>query len=100
MRGFSRLVWRDHTFLLANAAEVTGRRLQLADVIIHPVRTTVAAATELAIRTLAELTGCVLVIVGVEGHGWLVQARGADNYVLVPPNRAARSFALGSAQSE
>ena len=100
MRGFTRMIWRDHTFLLADAAEVTGRRLQLADVIIHPARPTIAAATELAIRTLAELTGCVLVVVGVEGQGWLVRRRGVDGYVLVPPNRAARSAALGSPQSE
>jgi hypothetical protein len=99
MRGFSRMVWRNQSFVLADAAEVHGSRLQLADVIIHPVQPSLKAAAELAFRTLGELNGCLFVVVGVEGNGWLVQGRGAGGYVPVSPNRAARSVARGSPHS-
>ena len=99
MRGFTRLVWRDHDVVVADAAEVDARRLQLADVIVYPPRPTLSAAAALAAETLDELVGCTLVIVGVTGRGWLVRGR-RGGYLLVSLNRASRSSALGSPHSE
>jgi hypothetical protein len=60
------------------------RRCQLADVIVYRGESTVKTATELATTTLAALTGCVLVVVEVTGHGVLLAARPAQR-VIVPP---------------
>ncbi|TCO50876.1 hypothetical protein EV192_113257 [Actinocrispum wychmicini] len=62
---------------------------QLADVIIHADEPTVVAAADLAIATLAELTGCVVVAVGVAGQGVLLAAR-PDQRMFVPTNDIVR----------
>jgi hypothetical protein len=65
------------------------RRCQLADVIVYRGEPTVEAATGLAEATLAELTGCVLVVVEVTGEGVLLAAR-PDQLVIVPPRDIMR----------
>ena len=59
-------------------------RLQLADVIILGDEPTVEVAAGRAAATLAELTGCALVAVGVTNRGILLAARPGQQ-VLVPP---------------
>lgn len=62
---------------------------QLADVIIHAAEPTVVAAADRAAATLAELTGCVVVAVGVAGTGVLLAAR-RDQHLFVHTNDIVR----------
>jgi hypothetical protein len=64
-------------------------RLQFADVIVHPDERTLRAAADCAARTLAEYTGCVLVVIGVPGAGVLVAPR-SGYPVLMPPGDVIR----------
>jgi hypothetical protein len=64
-------------------------RLQLADVIVHLEEPTLRAAADRVARTLAEYTGCVLVVIGVPGAGVLVAPR-SGCLVLVPPGDVIR----------
>jgi hypothetical protein len=72
------------TFMLADSRRVSARRLQLADVVVHPAEPTETGAAARAERTLRKLTGCVLVAVGIAGGGSVILWRGARSAVRTP----------------
>ena len=63
------------SFLLVHAEHADTRWLQLADVIVLSTQPTVSAADGIAGATLHRLTGCALVVVGVDGLGCLLRYR-------------------------
>lgn len=108
MRGVVIMSWRTpqghpDTFVLAFADQASDRWLRLADVVVHPNQSTPSAAMELAVGTLRRLTGCTMVVVGVDGnHGVPCCISAGSAYVLAlsRSSRPATSSAFGSPLSE